>query len=436
MSLFTLFKKTTTATPAATQDAALVPDAIPQGPLTYQDIARFLPIRLLPRRVMDYLAKHSTTSAYRSGVCIPKPVQGQETLYLLSGTLEFRMNGAYIRRIDSKDAKSTFPIAFAKEDGEEVLVIKDAQLVHFPNELIAGVEKISADGKHWGSVPIDTGINPGVFDELLEKARAGRLELPSAPDLGVRISRAIDNPDTSIEEVARIIQLDPALTARLIQVSNSPLYSGLDKTKNCSMAVTRMGLDTTRNLVVSFLLKNLFTSNSRVLQKAMDQVWTQSTKVAAISSVLAKVTPRLDSGRALLAGLVHRIGAIGVINSAKSHPELLEDPDTLNDAIIQLGPPIGAIMLEQWNFGDDLVDVILNSADWMRDENNTASYTDLVMIARLHAAIGTPMMRQLPRMDLVPAFHKLALGRLSPTLSSAILEEADKSIHEVQALLN
>jgi HD-like signal output (HDOD) protein len=387
---------------------------------------------------MTYLARQARILHYPAGSKIPTAEQGggKDTLYLLSGILEFRLNGAFIHRIDAKDAKATFPIAFSGDSGADVLVIKESRVLHFPKELVAGAEKVSADGKHYGSEPADTDLNPGVFIELLEKAEKDKLELPSPPDLGVRISKAIDNPDTSIDEVVRIIQLDPALTARLIQVSNSPLYMGLDKIQNANMAVTRLGLDTTRNLVISFLLKNLFQNKSKTLQRAMNQVWAQSSRVAAISSILAKVTPRLDSGRALLAGLVHQIGAIGVINAAQNHPELMEDAEALNEAVTQLGPQIGAIILERWNFGADLVDVVINSADWMRDEESKPSYTDLVMVARLHAAIGTPMMRQLPRMDLVPAFHKLALGKLTPTHSSVILDEAEKSINEVQALLH
>lgn len=443
MSLFNLFKKP--APEVRAQSKPLTETAVTASsaarvnePLTADDVARFLPIRLLPRRVMGYLARQAQVYQYQAGARIPKDEQGmdQETLYLLSGTLEFRLNGAFIRRIDAKDAKSTFPIAFSADTSEEVLVIHESRLLHFPKELVAGAEKMSADGKHYGSVPSDTDLNPGVFIELLDKAEKGGLELPSPPDLGVRISKAIDNPDASIDEVVRIIQLDPALTARLIQVSNSPLYSGLGKIQNANMAVTRLGLDTTRNLVISFLLKNLFQNKSKILQRAMHQVWVQSSRVAAISSVLAKVTPKLDSGRALLAGLVHQIGAIAVINAATQYSELMEDPDALQDAVKQLGPQIGAIILEQWNFGEDLVDVVVNSTDWMRDEDPNPNYTDLVMVARLHAAIGTPLMRHLPRMDLVPSFHKLGLGKLTPAHSSVILVEAEKNIHEVEALLN
>lgn len=427
--------KPTKVEPAPVQEAE--PTKRPASALTAEHIRHFLPIRLLPRRVMSYLAKQARIVAYKPGDPVAQSTGGSlpETAYLLKGGIEIQTQGATQFRISARDPKATFPIAFDPSGARKVLATEPSLLLYFPEELIKGAEKMSPDGKHYGVQQEYTGPEPGLFVELLDDAKAGRLDLPSPPDLGIRIGRAIDNPDTSNEQVSRIIQLDPALTTRLIQVANSPLYSGLGKISNCNTAVTRLGLATTRNLVISFLLKNLFRNKSPLLQKSMDEVWRNSTKVAAISSVLAKVTPRMDVGRAMLAGLIHQIGAIAIINDAKRHTELTNDPVALRSAVEHLSPEIGAIILEQWNFEADLVDVVLNSTNWMRDEESNPSYTDLVLIAKLHSYVGTPRMSQLPRLDLVPAFHKLALGRLTPELSIVVLDQSKKDIQAVEQLL-
>jgi hypothetical protein len=72
----------------------------------------------------------------------------------------------------------------------------------------------------------------------------------------------------------------------------------------------------------------------------------------------------------------------------------------------------------------------------MQDLNDKSDYVDLVVLAQLHAFIGTKRMQQLPRLDLVPAFHKLALGKLTPRFSLHILENAKQNIQELQALLS
>ncbi len=428
-------KAPATAKTSASGEQAKAPVDGANSKLKPEHIRHFLPIRLLPSRVISYLAGQATLSAHPAGseISLDDPTIQKSAVYLIQGELEFNVAGT-ISAIAAKTTKATFPLPLNEHRGT-VTAKQRSLLVHFPLDLIRGAENVSADGKSYGHKTEHSMVEPALFAELIDEARSGTLELPSPPDLGVRIGRAIDKPEASSENIAKIIQLDPALTARLIQVANSPLYSGLGKISNCDMAVTRLGLSTTRNLVISFLLKNLFHNQSPVLQRAMDKLWHNSTKVAAISSVLAKVTPRMEPGRAMLAGLVHDIGAIAVINDAKRHPELSENDEFLWQAVDRVSAEVGAIIMEQWNFGEDLVEVVQHSNDWMWDESTRPTYTDLVMVAKLHAKVGS-VDHSLPRIDLVPAFHKLALGKLTPKLSLVVLDQSDKEIREVQNLLN
>lgn len=71
----------------------------------------------------------------------------------------------------------------------------------------------------------------------------------------------------------------------------------------------------------------------------------------------------------------------------------------------------------------------------MEDISHEPDYVDLVVVAQLHAFVGTPAMARLPRLDLVPAFHKLALGKLTPRHSIGILENAREQIRELRDLL-
>ncbi|MEO5343372.1 MAG: HDOD domain-containing protein [Gammaproteobacteria bacterium SHHR-1] len=427
--------RTATPDPTPSTNPEVGPAAGTQGEIGPEQIRHFLPIRLLPRRVIAYLAQQASLSSHPAGSTIPSsgPSVEKSAVYLIQGELEFEQNGS-LNKIKADTGQATFPLPLGPNSGL-VTARQRSLLAHFPLDLIRGAEKVSADGRFYGEQAKSGMVEPSLFAELIEEARSGMLELPSPPDLGVRIGRAIDKPEADSANIARIIQLDPALTARMIQVANSPLYSGLGKISNCEMAVTRLGLSTTRNLVISFLLKNLFHNPSRVLQRAMDRMWRDTTRVAAISSVLAKMTPRLDPGRAMLAGLVHNIGAIAVINDSKRHPELMDNEEYLWQAVDHVSAEVGAIIMEQWNFGDDLLQVVRHCRDWMRDDADRPNYVDLVMVAKLHAQVGSRD-PTLPRLDLVPAFHKLALGKLSPKLSLVVLEQSQKEIRAVQELLN
>jgi HD-like signal output (HDOD) protein len=157
--------------------------------------------------------------------------------------------------------------------------------------------------------------------------------------------------------------------------------------------------------------------------------------VAAICHELGRLTPGLSPDQALLCGLVNDIGVLPAIEAARAHPDLLDDPVKLEWIINHFKGGIGAAVLKEWGFTDEFIQVALHAEDWMRDESETADYVDLVQVAKLHAAIGTPQMQHLPRLDLIPAFHKLALGKLTPRHSLAILDNAKDEIEEIRQLL-
>jgi HD-like signal output (HDOD) protein len=57
------------------------------------------------------------------------------------------------------------------------------------------------------------------------------LALPTIPDVSFKIRRAINDDNSSITSIARVVQIDPSITARLIQIANSPFYMGRKKLK-------------------------------------------------------------------------------------------------------------------------------------------------------------------------------------------------------------
>ncbi len=276
-------------------------------------------------------------------------------------------------------------------------------------------------------------------DRITEDFRAavegGRMQLPGLPEVAARISSHIDSPRATSTSIARIVQTDPAVTARLIQVSNSVAYGARTPVKTGKDAVTRLGRTATRELVTSFVLKGLFRTRAKEVKLRMRELWKHSTEVAALCHVLAKRSPGLEPERAMLIGLVHDIGVIPILSHAHRYAGLAEDPALLDQVIADLRGELGRLTMRGWGFGDEFVDAAVHAEDWQRDAAPEPDYTDLVIIAQLHAYLRTPRMQELPRIDQVPAFAKLALGELSPRMSLAIVDEAQQEIEEVQLLL-
>jgi HD-like signal output (HDOD) protein len=274
-----------------------------------------------------------------------------------------------------------------------------------------------------------------LYWEFYEAIKNDTLELPSMPDITLRIAKVINDTNTDSEEIAHVVQADPTVAARIISVVNSAAYRGKQSIDDLPDAVTRLGRSVTHNLVISFALGRLFNSRSKFLQQRMIDLWKHLSYVAPICHELAQVTPGLENDQALLCGLLHDIGALAILGAATSKPELAENPKQLDLIIDHLKAEVGAMVLHKWEFPDYFVQAALHAEDWMEDISDAPDYVDLVVIAQLHAYIGTPRMHRLPRLDLVPAFHKLALGRLTPRHSIGIIDNAKDQIRELRELL-
>jgi len=80
-------------------------------------------------------------------------------------------------------------------------------------------------------------------------------DLPPMPDIVQQIDIKIKNPETSLVDVAKMIETEPVLTGRILKLANSVKYSGgRSACKSLAMAVGRLGLKTVRELVYSFAL--------------------------------------------------------------------------------------------------------------------------------------------------------------------------------------
>ena len=303
------------------------------------------------------------------------------------------------------------------------------------NTLAARTNKTAAVEISSGS-PIRDHYQNQLLLECEINLASGKLKLPTIPDISLKIRRAVQDEKANNLKIARVVQMDPAMTARLVQIANSPLYRGRKTIESCPEAVTRLGLRATQDLVTSFALKSVFNTQSKLLQQQMHDLWDQSSYVAAICAVIAQKTPGFDPDRAMLAGLIHNIGVVPVLTYADQHQVFASDAEKLEQTIAQLREKIGAMILKQWGFPPDFIDVVKNCRNWNRDPNPKADYTDLVMVSILHSYIGTNQVHNHPIMDTLPAYRKLATGKLDALLSKNILDAAKDEIHQIQQILS
>lgn len=273
---------------------------------------------------------------------------------------------------------------------------------------------------------------------IIDDFDKGKLEVPSLPEVISRIRDAIKDPKRGTQQIAKLIQLDPALTARLIQISNSASHRGNFTIDTCQMAITRLGLQTTRNLVTCLVMHNVFKVKSPQLHLRVRELWRQSCRVAAIAYVLAQINKgQLNPDKALLAGLIHDIGVLPVLHYAADFPEIFNNSVLLDGLIKDLRGKLGRQILRNWDFDETLIPVPEGADDWQYDSQGGLDYVDIVQVARIHSQFGsqTENVQPLPPLAELPAFQKMSIAKLGPDASVELLHEAQDEIQAMVQML-
>lgn len=366
------------------------------------------------------------------------------TLYLLEGKLKLTAVDGEVQFMSHTDASARTPIARLRPSRYEVAAATSVRFLRIAAELLehahgametqtslAGYEV--TEEEDFGKLQLENELTVRLYEDL----NADRLLLPSLPDVAVRVGQAISDENADARTVARAVEADPAIAAKLLKAANSARFGGRGAVRTVEEAVVRLGLRTTHQLVITFALRELFRTRSGRLQEHMRAVWDHSCRVAALSHVLARKIGKLDPDFALLAGLVHDIGAVAALAYASEQPPEQLAAANLEEAIHDLRGQVGSMLLKRWQLPPELAEVAESAEDWHRDGGSVADYVDLVIVAQLHSHVGGPAVHPtpLPAIDSVPAYGRLGLGALSPEASVQILDEAADEIRETEELL-
>lgn len=363
-------------------------------------------------------------------------------MFLLGGRLQLVADDGRERFVDAGSDVARMPVArlrprqyTATAASTVDYFVVDVDLLESLANRRGGAEEEMAVG--FGVIEMDAAGDDS--DEMLQSFRhdldAQKFRLTSLPEVALSIRKLLESGTAGVRQVADLINRDPAIAAKIVRAANSPIYFGAAKCDSVQAAVTRLGLNTTRQLVIGFTLRDLFQASTPVLKKIMAEAWQHSADVASISLVLARHTQTFNPEEAMLAGLVSNIGVLAVLNYAQSYPQLLDDETLLRQWIDQLKGPAGALVLEHWQFPDEIVEVARGCEDWSRCPTPQVDLCDLVLVATLHSYIGKRKQPPPPRMDQVPAYQKLALGKLTPELTLQVLVEAREQIDQARAML-
>lgn len=225
-----------------------------------------------------------------------------------------------------------------------------------------------------------------VLATLSGDIKTNKLELPSPPDILLKIRKIAATPNTTANDIADLVKQDPHISGRLIKVANCALFGGRQHVSSVKAAVARLGFSRVQNLIIGLsIAQNMMKTKMQGLEDYFKPSWHKSNHVAAISCVLAQQKSSIDPEQALLAGMVHNIGTLPLILRLNHITELKANPKVLKmvaDVVIpKLYPKAGKLVMESWNFSPDIVSIALSHCDLTRETDGAISLDDIVAIA-------------------------------------------------------
>ena len=231
------------------------------------------------------------------------------------------------------------------------------------------------------------------FTAMLEVELAGdHMDLPSFPEIALRVRRALSDDDVSIDHVVRVVSAEPSLVVRLLQLANSAaLNPSGRRLTDLRAAMTRIGFNMARSATIAFAMSQLRRADAyKGLDKPFSELWRTSTQVAAVSFVVARRLTRLNAELALLAGLLHTVGKLYLLTRAARYPELLKD-STVYQSLVQVWHArIAQAILVNWDMAAPVVDAVQGFEACDREREGDIDLLDVLWVGRSLAALPRP----------------------------------------------
>jgi HD-like signal output (HDOD) protein len=221
--------------------------------------------------------------------------------------------------------------------------------------------------------------------DLAAELSSGKVELPSFPDVALRVRQVLADPEVVPERVVRVVSSEPALAAKLLQIANSAaLNVSRKQVTELRTAVTRMGFNVVRSAAIAFAMSQLEKASAlKGLEKPLRELWRRSAGVAAMSYVVAKHHSKVNADTALLAGLLHGIGQLYILTRSVKRPKLFGDTATYNGIVRNWSAPVAKALLENWGIAEEIVAAVNEFENLEREHEGAADLCDVLTVGYL-----------------------------------------------------
>lgn len=187
---------------------------------------------------------------------------------------------------------------------------------------------------------------------LAANFESDKLDLPGFPVVLHRLQILLADDNVDIKDVAKLINSDPILTAKILRTANSAAFNLSGKmVHNVDLAIPRLGFELVRSIALAFAMRQAQQQSWLApIYDELEQVRHNSINVAAICSVIAKKVIKARADEAMLTGLVHQIGRLYILVHVQKGNAALRKERDFEATINSWHPTFTREILEGWQF--------------------------------------------------------------------------------------
>ncbi len=190
-----------------------------------------------------------------------------------------------------------------------------------------------------------------------EELAEDRLNFPTSLDASIRIKRLADDPDASLDEIAKVVTIEPVLSARVVRMANSVSSNPYGApVSGVVEAVRRIGLSTLRGVAIAVAAEQLAqdqrSHNMRIVASGL---WRHSVDVACWAHAIARQARAVAPDAALLAGMMVDIGQFYLVARASDYPAMETQIDRFARFVVSVDESIGRAILDRFGLPEGIV---------------------------------------------------------------------------------
>jgi HD-like signal output (HDOD) protein len=242
----------------------------------------------------------------------------------------------------------------------------------------------------------------GLDYDLLKEIVAWVGNLPPLPPCASRVMALLNQPHVSLELLEETIRQDPALTARILRVANSPVFLRQRQIATLSQAFMVIGLRGLQGIIAASMLQGLTAAN----RELRSMIWQRSLFTGLCAYRIATKLKMQSPGEVFIFGLLHNLGQLVLLTEPARvalFEQALEVVTTAGVEFIEaerrvLGVThtyVGALVAKKWELPPSVVRTILHyrdPIDFPLDDAHEARVAAVQLAEQLchHSGIGSP----------------------------------------------